>query len=118
MKPRMGFPIQDTADRIASVDAVPETDDVLRIPNEQTLKGRDQELPSCKLAYKFTEVFIPCDYFPIAVIQNFLRPRACRQYDIKSISGTKASIREHLQPYLRPKELKKIADKKEELVAG
>jgi hypothetical protein len=75
MKPDFGFPAQDAADRIAPVDAVPQIDDVLRIPNEQALKRRDQKLTGRKLAYKGTEVLISGADFSIAVIQNLLLPQ-------------------------------------------
>ena len=72
MEQRMRFPVQDAADGIVLINAVPEIADMLGIPDEQALKSRDQEFSRRELVYKFRDVFVLDAYFSIAVIQASL----------------------------------------------
>jgi hypothetical protein len=52
------------------IDAVPEIDDILGAPDEQALKGWDQEFSGSQLSNELHQILIPDAYLPVAVIQN------------------------------------------------
>ena len=65
----MCFPVQDAADWVAAVNAVPKTSDMLRVPDERPLERRDQELSFRQRADKRRYVDILYIYFMVEVTQ-------------------------------------------------
>jgi hypothetical protein len=78
-----------------AIDAVPEVADVFGIPDEQTLKCRDQEFSVGKAPNKFHDVLVPDAYPAITVAQLSASVKNPGLYEASPIGASAAALAKH-----------------------